>query len=747
MAIANRREVAEQLNNLSIFIREGFCKGMVMAALPNYKHMNHLSKRLHDYAFSIATTASPRFIPLPDQNTTLDFSTAILKMEELVTFFQQQAQRLEQSDLSAAAESALVKDLKIAVGHSKMLLSLSPNSLANVDQPPRVFTKQADTGMWTETNEALRTVLPVAAASSRPNNKKDRDGDVSPLILGSPVSQNDRSVHFVCRSSSASVAESSNNPQASTNVQPHSKYLEVPPVSIHSANSSSATTPAGFHTPTDLRPHPHVLQHAPHVLEGSRLKSQCGLMHSKDFDRKYDKLIGRNLESPPDTHRTVQLGHMTHDSVDAGLYLNAISLELPGIDTIHLILPLCARQIRLIDYDVLRYIHLALFQSPSVAISVGGSGNAKGVRKVSRALRRSRAIVQREVASRAFEIEHAKLHDDKQTPPFSGQVPGGRKGGVMDAVPSNHGPATTSPKSVEADHKDHEEAKHQPSPPLQVFMASIETPVDPRKFLHRRRASDSSSEIVAPGPAVPPSSHASSEIGIGIIEPPKKDRKSATSEEYHPIRVHPHGGIQRGSSTGRITPINDATSQAPGIASESARKQRLEAHMLHGDRAWSVDSPSASARGRGDWTTRNHSVKTQSSFNHDDGIEKALTSNSIHQPEAASEIQQLKDQISVLQDQVANLTKTTHDETDLPPATSGHRDLINGTEWIEQPDPFQGRSSPPYVAHMNTRDGRLYIIDTADGVPEPLDKSETPLRSSRGRRRIEGEDKTDMNGG
>ncbi|KAF7189304.1 hypothetical protein HII31_09457 [Pseudocercospora fuligena] len=745
MDICSSREVAEQLNNLSIFIREGFCKGMVMTALPCYKHMNHLSKRLHDYAYSIAMTASPRFIPLPDQNTTLDFSTAIKTMEKLVAFFQQTIQRLEQSDLAAAAELAMVKDLEIAIQRSKILLRLSPNSLENIDQPPRIFTKQADTGMWTETNGGLRTVLPVASPDGKLNKKKDRDGDVSPLILGSPVLQSDRRVQFARRSSSAPIPGSSTRPQASSDAQSGSNYLQVPPVSIHTPNSSGAATPAGFHTPTELRPHPHVLQHAPHVLQRLRLESQCGLLDSDAFSQKYDKLIGRNLDSPPDIHRTVQLGHEAQDPPDVGVYVNAMPLELPGIDTIHLILPLCAREVRSIDYDVLRYIHLALCQSPSIASSVGGPGNAKTARKASRALHRSRAIVQREVASRAFEIEHAKLHDDKQSPPFSEHVQRGIESAMIESALSSHEPATAGPKSVEADHNPRGEADHHPSPPLQVFMASIETSIGPRKLLHRRRASDTSSEIVAPGPAVPPSSHASSEIGIGGIGTPEKSNESPISERHHSIRARPHLGVQRGSSTGRITPVKDAVSHQASDTSQSARKRRAEAKNLDRERAWSVDSPPTSACGRGDWTTRNLSVKTESSFKHDDWIEKALTPNSIHQPEAISKIQHLKDQISVLQDQVARLTAKSA-RLDKP-STSGRREVINGVEWIEQPDPFQGRSSPPYVAHMNTKDGKLYVLDTADGVPEPLNKSETPLRSSRRRRKIGQTDKIGMTGG
>ncbi|EME81810.1 uncharacterized protein MYCFIDRAFT_89973 [Pseudocercospora fijiensis CIRAD86] len=745
------REIAEQLNDLSIFIREGFCKGMAMVALPCYKHMNHLCKRLHDYAYSIAMTASPRFIPLPDQNTTLDFLTAIQKMEQFATFFQQAAQRLQQSALADAVESALVKDLKIAVQHSHILLGSIPKSPEHADEPHRIFTKQVDSTMWTESKEVLTTVLAVTSPSNMPKQKRERDGDVSPLTLGSPVFR----VRFASRSSSA---EASDHPQASsrqqfTNAQPESKYLEVPPASNHSPGSSGATTLAGSHTPTDLRPHPHVLQHAPHMLQGPRLESQCGIMDPEVFSRKFDKLMGKSLDSPPDIHRTVQLGHRTPDARELGIYINAIPLELPGIDTIGLTLPLCAREVRVIDYDVLRYVHLALLSIHSFGIGAGGPGNAKEARNVSRALRRSRAIVQREVGSRAFEIEHAKLHPDdhsahKQSPGVIethqdwSHVPRGREEAAPGSVPSSHEPEISSPESAEADHKVGGDAENHPSPPLQVFKASIETPIDRRTFLHRRTTSDSSSEIAAPGPAVPPSSHASSEVGIGIIESSEKDHAPNIRKAHHLILARPHVGVQRGSSTGQITPIQSPASQKASSTTDSAKGRRAEAKELDRTRTWSVDSASTSTRGKGDWTTQNHSAKTESSWNHDDWIKKALTP----QTTPASEIHHLKSQIQALQSQISNLTtKTSH--TAPPPTSSsfdGRREHSMSTsddkpEWIEQPDPFRGRSSPPYVQHLNPRDGKVYILDTVAGVPEPLDKRESLLRSSRGRGRIEGE--------
>lgn len=172
---------------------------------------------------------------------------------------------------------------------------------------------------------------------------------------------------------------------------------QAPPSMGEGVSSPQSDTPYG------LRPTAHDTHHAPHPLDGPRHTSRTGIGRNDDFARHCLKYGPWLIDRPADPHTTVKIGH---GSGVAFRHFEAEFLDFAGVKAIKIVHPLCATQLRGLDWDVMRSVAVHLRQYIGTR-AVSTSIRSEAVQKAEKL---SLGMVERELESRNWERKRAKDH-------------------------------------------------------------------------------------------------------------------------------------------------------------------------------------------------------------------------------------------------------------------------------------------------------------------------------------------------
>lgn len=275
--------------------------------------------------------------------------------------------------------------------------------------------------LWTVSGPTIATSLDEAQAvpGQAPDllqqpRRLSNDSDVSDLVLSPRPTQP--------------------IPVAGFLTPPARQDLRTPPPSM------AATAPpgglefsCGSSIPYGLRPTEHDTHHAPHQLDGPRHTSRCGIASNDQFALHCSKYGQWIIDRAPDPHTTIKIGH---GGGVAFRFFEAEFLDFTGVKTIKIVHPLCAIQLRGLDWDVVRSVALHLRQY------VGRRAFSKSHRTeaVQQAEQLSLRLVEFELQSRAW--ERKKAADDA-----SGSDAADPASGLADHSPPPHTPLRYQNKS------------------------------------------------------------------------------------------------------------------------------------------------------------------------------------------------------------------------------------------------------------------------------------------------------------
>ncbi|KAM3418001.1 hypothetical protein BST61_g6212 [Cercospora zeina] len=401
---ASASEVAERFVDPSAFVFKGYCTGILMVDLPIFKTMKHLSHCLYSYAFSIVVEKSVNFLTRPGQSTTLSTAEAAETMSQRAGFLERKASDLGACGLSSGTEAALASNLNFAKDYTTSLLGVKAHGCGVVHpQPTRG-----------ECSDSQPPILGVSTPRSEEAVGRTKASEVPsehvPAIASVPPAE----VREVRNGEHAKFLETLLHAKSSARRIPadtvFNSELEVTPQTA-SSTSSRATSPAGC-APHHGLPAPSIVHHAPNPLDGPRLRSHLGLQN----DDAFEELCLRSAKIPnkhADPCTAIQIGHSTTEIFQPHQYFDIAGLGFGGIKAVNLMHPLCAEEIKGLSLDVLKYIDFVLREADVARSLTWQRTNSKRAILARNAEKKSMRIVERELKSRNWELQHKR--EGKQT--------------------------------------------------------------------------------------------------------------------------------------------------------------------------------------------------------------------------------------------------------------------------------------------------------------------------------------------